>query len=295
MTDYYRNKIVGVTGGCGFVGSHLCEALVQKGAQKVYSLDSLFSGSAGNKCNNVTYIDGNTTQIHDHMPSALDILFHLGEYSRVEQSLDDIEHVIESNVNGTAAVLEFCRKNKIRLIYAGSSTKFGDGGEAVYQSPYAWTKARNTEFVKNYGSWFDLDYAIAYFYNVYGGREIKTGRYATLIALFKRLVMEGQPLTVVHPGTQVRNFTHIDDIVEGLILIGAFGSGDEYGIGSDTAYSILDVAKMFGREIVMLPPRRGNRIEALVKNEKTKALGWIERNSLADHIDEFLKSEIVSE
>ena len=95
---------------------------------------------------------------------------------------------------------------------------------------------------------------------MYGPREISSGKYATLIALFKEKIKNNEALTVVSPGAQKRNFTHIDDIVDGLILVGENGYGDEFGIGSDEAFSILEVAQMFGGEIKMLPERRGNRM-----------------------------------
>jgi len=131
-----------------------------------------------------------------------------------------------------------------------------------------------------------VPYAITYFYNVYGKREISTGKYATLIALFAEKLKRGEPLTVVSPGSQKRNFTHVDDIISGLILVGEHGYGDEFGIGSEEAYSVLEIAKMFGGEIVMLPERKGNRMVSDVVTDKTKALGWRATKSVRDYIEE---------
>ena len=124
-----------------------------------------------------------------------------------------------------------------------------------------------------------------YFYNVYGPREISTGKYATLIALFKEKIKNGEPLTVVSPGSQKRNFTHIEDIIDGLVLVGEQGYGDEFGIGSPEAYSILEIAKMFKGPIEMLPERAGNRMSAEVVTEKTQKLGWGPKRNLIDYID----------
>jgi len=181
--------------------------------------------------------------------------------------------------------LQFVRKAGCKILYAGSSTKFGDGGLGRSASPYAWTKATNTELVMNYGNWFNVPYAITYFYNVYGEREIQTGKYATLIALFKEKMKQGEPLTIVSPGTQKRNFTHIDDIVDGLVLVGESGYGDEFGIGSPEAFTVLEVAGLFGGEIQMLPERKGNRMTADVMTDKTQALGWSPKRKLADYIE----------
>ena len=278
-----RKKIL-VTGGAGFIGSHLCEELAKNKSNDVYSLDNYFTGSKSNHVKNVTYIEGSTADIARLVKFKPYIIYHLGEYSRVEQSFDDIEKVWNYNKNGIFAVLEFVRNTGCKILYAGSSTKYGDGGLGRHASPYAWTKASNTELVVNYGSWFGVQYVITYFYNVYGGREIKTGKYATLIALFKEKMRAGKSLTVVSPGSQKRNFTHIDDIVGGLILVGENGYGDEFGIGSSEAFSIKEVAELFGGEIEMLETRRGNRLTAQVLTDKTRALGWTPKNKLIDYI-----------
>ncbi len=281
-----KNKIL-ITGGAGFIGSHLCERLAKSEANQVYSLDNYFTGSERNHVPNVIYIRGSTTDIEQLISFSPDYIYHLGEYSRVEQSFGDIDDVWRFNNDGTFAVLEFCRKTGAKLIYAGSSTKFGDGGLGRSQSPYAWTKASNTELVKNYGEWFKISYAITYFYNVYGGREISTGKYATLIGLFKEKLKRKQPLTVVLPGDQKRNFTHIDDIINGLVLVGENGYGDEFGIGSPEAYSVLEIARMFSADIKMLPERKGNRMTADVITQKTEALGWKPVKNINAHIQEF--------
>ena len=279
-------KIALVTGGAGFIGSHLCEALFNSGNYEVFSLDNYFTGSKDNQIEGVTYIKGNSAEIDSLIDFKPDYIYHLGEYSRVEQSFEDIELVWKFNKDGIFAVLEFCRKTKAKLIYAGSSTKFGDGGLGRSQSPYAWSKATNTELVKNYGSWFGVSYAITYFYNVYGPREISQGKYATLIALFIEKVKNSEPLTVVSPGTQKRNFTHVDDIIKGIILVGEKGEGDDYGIGSPDSFSILEIANMFqNAKIEMLPERPGNRMTAEVKTQKTIALGWSSRYSVIDYIN----------
>ena len=235
-------------------------------------------------------MQGDTKNIEDLIDCNPDVIYHLGEYSRVEQSFNDIEKVWSSNKDGIFAVLQFCRKFGSKLVYAGSSTKFGDGGLGRSQSPYAWTKASNTELVENYGNWFGIKYAITYFYNVYGGREISTGKYATLIALFKEKYKNGEPLTVVSPGTQLRNFTHIDDIISGLIMVGKKGDGDNYGIGCSQSFSILEIANIFDTEIKMLPEREGNRMSSEVVCSKTKKLGWSETKSVELYIKNIINN-----
>jgi UDP-glucose 4-epimerase len=286
-----KKKIL-VTGGAGFVGSNLCERLSKDSKLEVYSLDNYLMGTESNHVSGVTYIRGDASRIEELVKFKPDVIYHLGEYSRVEQSFDDIELVWRMNKDGIFAVLQFVRKSGSKIVYAGSSTKFGDGGTGRNSSPYAWIKASNTELVKNYAAWFDIPYAITYFYNVYGKREIGKGKYATLIASFADKMKEGQPLTLVSPGTQRRNFTHIDDIVDALVLVGESGKGDDFGIGSNESFSVLEVAELFGGKIQMLPERRGNRMTADVLTAKTEALGWSPRRRLGEYIQAFKEREL---
>lgn len=222
MTD---QKLILVTGGAGFIGSHLCARLVADG-HKVISLDNYFTGSRDNHVAGVDYREGHTKDIEKHVSETPDLVYHLGEYSRVEKSLEEPALVWDLNKYGTFGVLEFWHRRGSKLIYAGSSTKFGDGGLGRDQSPYAWAKATNTELVRNYSAWYGLQHAITYFYNVYGPGE-RAGTYGTVIEIFRQKNIAGEPLTVTAPGTQKRNFTHVEDIIDGLILVGANGTGDD--------------------------------------------------------------------
>lgn len=273
-----------VTGGAGFVGSHLCEALAERDDNQIWSLDNYSTGKRQNHVDGVNYIEGQTSDIETLLKISPDIVYHLGEYSRVEQSFGDLDRLWKSNMDGTFSVLKFCKDRNSKLVYAGSSTKFGDNGLGRHQSPYSWSKASNVDLIKNFGEWYGLKYAITYFYNVYGKREISVGKYATLIGLFSELMRHGEPLTVVSPGTQVRNFTHVSDIVRGLLLVGAHGEGDGYGIGSDETFSVLDIANHFGGEIKMLPPRLGNRMDGELHVDKIKKLNWKAEHSIVDYI-----------
>ena len=134
-----EGKSVLVTGGAGFIGSHLCESLSQN--NDVISLDNYSTGSVANHVEGVIYLKGDTAEISSIVTTKPDLVVHLGEYSRVEQSFDDIGLVWSANKSGTFSVLEFCRTNSSKLVYAGSSTKFGDGGLGGH-NPYGWTKYR---------------------------------------------------------------------------------------------------------------------------------------------------------
>lgn len=278
-----------VTGGAGFIGSCLCKKLLSLGYQ-VISLDNYFTGSSANHITGVDYRKGHTKDISNIIKEKVDIIYHLGEYSRVEKSFDEPKLVWDLNIAGTFGVIEFWRQIKCKLVYAGSSTKFADEGLGRDQSPYAWSKASNTDLVKNYGNWYNLPFAITYFYNVYGPGE-RSGKYGTVIEIFKQQYLQGKSLTVVSPGTQKRIFTHIDDIVDGLILIGEKGYGDEFGLGDNKAYSILEIAKFFDTQIEMLPKRQGNRNSANLHIAKSRELGWIAKKKIKDYIKEITNSQ----
>ncbi len=277
-----QKKTIVVTGGAGFIGSHLCRVLVEHG-HTVISLDNYFTGSKENHVAGVAYREGHTKDIAHLVPEVPDLIFHLGEYSRVEVSLTEPAVVWDYNVIGTLAVCEFWRKTKAKLVYAGSSTKFADGGMGRDQSPYAFSKAMNTELVRNYAEWYTLPFAVTYFYNVYGPGE-RAGQYGTVIEIFKQKYLKGEPLTVTSPGTQTRIFTHVDDIVAGLLVVGEKGAGDEFGLGAETAYSIRTIAEMFGVSVVMTPEAQGNRMHAKLDASKSHMLGWRATHDVSDYI-----------
>lgn len=280
------SKLILVTGGAGFIGTHLCRRLNADG-NRVISLDNYFTGSRENHVPGVEYREGHTKDIEELVPESPDLVYHLGEYSRVEKSFEDIETLWDLNKTGTFAVLEFVRRRGAKIVYAGSSTKFADEGLGRDQSPYAWAKATNTELVRNYAAWYGISYAITYFYNVYGPGE-RAGAYGTVIEIFRQSLLSSRPIGVTLPGTQTRNFTHVDDIVEGLVLVGEKGQGDDFGLGDATAYSMLDVAHLFGGETIMLPERPGNRMSSGVDTEKSRAIGWQCKKNLAAYVAEII-------
>ena len=290
------NQLILVTGGAGFIGSHLCARLVKDGHQ-VISLDNYFTGSRENHVPGVDYREGHTKDIEKHIHESPDLIYHLGEYSRVAKSIEEPSLAFDLNVLGTFGVLEFWRKRGGKLVYAGSSTKMvgarDDGTLGRDLAPYTWMKAANSELIMNYARWYARQCAIAYFYNVYGpGERAGVDGYGTVIETFRRQHIAGEPLTVRAPGTQMRAFTHVDDTVAGLILIGEKGEGEGYGIGAAESYSLLDVVHMFGGDITQLPYTPTTRSEAgSIDTEKLRALGWKQTKTLQGYIEEIKKQK----
>lgn len=289
-----------VTGGAGFIGSHLIEKLAKLNPNnRIMSIDNYSTGIKENEFPELaTYLCGHTSRINsciynnsyfaDFVP---EIVYHLGEYSRIVPSFEDIQTCFHSNIEGTFSVLEYCCKHNAKLVYAASSSKFGNNCEDQHLSPYAWMKAKNVELINNYKEWFGLKSAICYFYNVYGGRQISRGKYATLVGIFQEQYLSGEPLTVVEPGTQRRDFTHVDDIVDGLILAGGRGDGDNYLLGTGKNYSIVEVTGMFDHPYVLVPARTGERFTSMAYESRAQSeLGWSAKISLPDYINEWKKS-----
>ena len=175
-------KKILVTGGAGFVGSNLLEELSRDKNNCLTSLDSYFTGKEENHVDGVNYIRGftwNIDQIFENQK--FDIIYHFGEYSRISTSFNDINILNDSILKGTPKVFEYARKNKSKVIYSASSSKFGNQGKDENLSPYAWMKSKMVELLINYRNWFNLEYEICYFFNV-TDRQISTGY--TVVGIF---------------------------------------------------------------------------------------------------------------
>jgi len=212
-----------------------------------------------------------------------DNIFHFGEYSRVEKSREQPRLALKNGYQSFPALLEYAMDINAKVTYSASSTKFASRGSSL--SPYTFFKASNSDLIQRYGEWYGLNYVTVYFYNCYGSNEISQGDYATLIGKYKHMKKNGATkLPVSRPGTQTRNFTHIEDTVAGIVLATKSGNGDGYGIGSDEAYSVLDVCEMFGCQPDFYDANAANRAGAPVNNQKIKALGWQAKHRLPQYI-----------
>ena len=140
-------------------------------------------------------------------------------------------------------------KNKIKLIYSATSATLGNKGKDKNLSPYAFTKSKNLEFLENLKKWFNFQYEVIFFYNVYGSRQICKGKMATVIGIFEECYLQGKPLPVVRPGTQSRRFTHINDTIDVCYKAWKRNKCLYYSISNKESYSILKVAKMFKSKI----------------------------------------------
>jgi UDP-glucose 4-epimerase len=286
-----NDKNILVTGGAGFCGSNLIKHIQSKyPSATITVLDNLFTGVIKNVPDDVLFINGDTCDIETYFKNdeiSFDIVFHFGEYSRIVSSFDDIDYVLKTNLHGTTRVLEMCRKWGSKLIYSASSSKFGNDGEDENLSPYSWMKSKIVELIKNYKKWYNLEYEICYFFNVYGPGQITSGDYATVVGIFERQCSNNEDLTVVSPGTQSRDFTHIDDIVRGVIASVEKNLNGEWHLRSGTTHTIIEVAKMFDTSYTFIPERRGERIDAVkIETDTNDKLDWEPKHSLSQYIND---------
>ena len=266
----FNKKSVLITGGAGFVGSNLIKLLLAKTKLNIISLDNYSSGSKKNhiKSPRVKYLTGETKNIKSiiKQPKKIHSVFHFGEFARIYQSFLNMNECLDSNTIGTNSIFNFCLKNKIKLIYSATSASLGNKGNDKNLSPYAFTKAKNLELLENLKKWFNFQYEVIYFYNVYGPGQISKGKMATVIGIFEEAFKKSKPLPVVLPGTQTRRFTHIDDTVNVCYFAWKKNLSRHYSISNKESFSILEVARMFKSKIKFLKKRPGERYSSALTN-----------------------------
>ena len=275
-----------VTGGVGFVGTNLIKRLLKEG-HMVVSLDNYSTGKKENEQDGCLYLDVdiNNLEYSDttaELLAGFDIIFHMAALARIQPSLLRPQESINANVNGTLNILELARKNNTPVVYAGSSS-FHHG---LYGSPYAWSKHAGEQLCELYSKVYNLSTVICRFYNVYGPHQLEDGEYSTVLGIFERQYRNKEPLTVTGTGEQRRDFTHIDDIVDGLYkCIGKDFKADIFELGRGKNFSINEVADLFNWKKVHILARNGEYDRTLCDytNAKEK-LGWEPTRNLEEYI-----------
>jgi UDP-glucose 4-epimerase len=274
-----------VTGGVGFIGTALIKKLLNEG-YNVHSLDNYEVGLKENEVDGCNYHVGDIENIH-LMDKDFDLIFHLAALSRIQPSFNNPTETFRVNTIGTQDVCEFARLSGAKVIYAGSSSRWHN----PYQSPYAACKHMGEEACKMYKKTYGMDIEIVRFYNVYGPGEIVDGDWAAVVGKWRRQVKNGEPITIVGDGEQRRDFTYIDDIIDGLWKIGVkdIKHEDAWELGTGMNYSINEVynwfKEKFGVESITLPNQSGNYRETMRENDDSlKKLNWKPTDQLKKYI-----------
>ena len=290
-----------VTGGAGFIGTNLIKRLVKEG-HDVISIDNYDTGKREHHQDGCSYNNFDISK--DHVPYGRlywskstkpmdesgypDVIFHLAALPRIQPSFKTPTESFKANVLGTMNILEWARKNgNIPVVYAGSSSANGD----KYANPYTFTKWQGEKLCKMYSYIYEVPTAICRFYNVYGPHQLTEGEYCTLIGIFETLYKEGKPLTITGDGEQRRDFTHVEDIVDGLMRVSEHNTfmGQEFEFGRGKNYSVWDIAEAFGKghRIKYIDGRPGEMRETLCTDTTAHdLLDWEPTKDVIDFIKE---------
>ena len=276
-----------ITGALGFVGKNLAKRLVADG-HDVIGLDNYEIGKAADEVDGVRYLPWDIEQIEYLKGDGIDLCFHLAALSRIQPSFEQPSETFRVNARGTEAVCEWARHNKVKVVYSGSSSQWHD----PFLSPYALYKKLGEDVCKLYRMIYGLNVEIARFYNVYGPGEITEGKWAAVIGKWRGQVQQNHPITIVGDGEQRRDFTHIDDIVDGLIKIG-FGTDtheDAWELGTGFNYSLYEVAELFVEKFsavkVYMSQERGNYKETIrINNDAIDKLVWTPTDKIKEYIE----------
>jgi UDP-glucose 4-epimerase len=296
-------KII-VTGGAGFIGSHIVDSLINSNHQ-VTVIDNLSSPTHENFYYNpaAEYHPLDIAEFESIRPlfDGVEYVFHLAAESRIQPTIENPLLAFRTNTIGTVNILQASREAGVkRVIYSSTSSSYGRKNtpplvETMYEdclNPYSVAKVAGEKACKMYYDLFGLETVIFRYFNVYGPREPVKGNYAPVVGLFLRQHIAGEPLTIVGDGEQRRDFTHVNDVVQANMLA-MTTDHDQYGtvfnVGTGSNHSVLELAAFISNNIQFVPPRLGEARETLADNTKIKTvLGWKPKHSIETYIREQL-------
>lgn len=273
-----------VTGGAGFVGTNLIKRLLSEG-HEVLSIDNYSTGKKENHIIGAKYID---KDLKDGVLSEnVDCVFHLASLARIGPSFENPEKTIDVNFNITLNILKYCRERKIPVVYAGTSSHHS----GRFKNPYTFSKDVSEDLIVLYQKLFGLQSTITRFYNVYGPHHLTEGEYCTLIGRWENKYINYEPLVIYGDGSKRRDFTHVEDIVDALLLILAKQCwGQVFELGRGKNYSVSEIASYFNSEIVYEENKIGEAQNTLCEDKlASELLGWEPKREISDYIKDFLK------
>jgi len=294
-----------VTGGAGFIGSHLTDALIEKG-HEVLVIDNLSTGKKEYVNPKARFFELDLRELDKIKPffERVDFVFHEAALPRIPLSIERPVETNDINIKGTLNVLVAAKDAGVKkVIYASSSSVLG--GEAVLPmkedapcdplNPYALQKYVGELYCKIFSEIYGLPTVSLRYFNVYGPRQPRKGAYTPVIGIFLTQKKTGQPLTITGDGEQTRDFSHVFDVVRANVLAmesDKVGKGEVINVGAGDNHSVNEIAKMMGGETVHIPARPGEMRDTLADTTRAKELlGWQPEITLEEGIKKLLEEE----
>ena len=300
-----------VTGGAGFIGSHIVDALLSSG-HEVRVIDNESSECHdhfnwnSNACNYWEDIT-NYRRIR-HIFNDIDYVFHCAAESRIQPCIDNPLLAINTNTVGTGVILQCARESGVKkVIYSSTSAAYGLKNSAPMDetmpedclNPYSVTKVAGEKLCSMYTKLYGLNTVIFRYFNVYGEREPIKGPYAPIIGVFLKQARALKPLTIVPDGNQRRDFVHVSDVVDANMLAMLIHDdaqnvyGEVFNVGSGKNYSMLELAALISDKVEFIAPREGEAKVTLANIEKiTNKLSWCPTVTLESYIQNELRRKI---
>ena len=276
-----------VTGGAGFIGTNLIKRLLNNG-HSVVSLDNYSTGLHTNHQSGAVYVNADIRNLEEHSDAfwqKFDVVYHLAAIARIQPSFSQPIEYFDTNAMATMKLAKICVDCNIPIIYAGSSSHHS----GKFKNPYTFSKDIGEEVIKLFQQQYNLNASIARFYNVYGPHHLKQGGYCTLLGNWERCLETGEQIVIYGDGSKRRDFTHVDDIVDALIMIFEQHQwGYEFELGRYKNYSVSDIAKLYNiSNIEYLDDKPGEADETLCTDMTAQnVLGW----EPCKNVDEYIKS-----
>ena len=270
-----------ITGGAGFVGTNLIKKLLEQGHTCI-SVDNYNTGLKENHQEGAVYLEEDIRYKTDYNIINPEVVFHMAAIARIQPSFDKPKDYFEVNANGTMHLVDWCAKNNVPLVYAGSSSKHS----GKFKNPYTFSKDIGEEIIQLYQEHYNLKASVTRFYNVYGPHQLTEGGYTTLIGRWLNNLKKDLPCEIYGDGEQRRDFTHVDDIVDALVkVIEQEAYGYEFELGRGKNYAVNEVAEMFDIKPTYKEGKPGEARNTLNTDQTAKeVLGWVAKKELFDYI-----------
>ena len=279
-----------VTGGCGFIGSHIVDYLAKLGQEVVVVDNRSANNDRFYENDQVKYLNADITD-YSAMSAAMegvDYVFHLAAESRLQPAIKNPIDAVTRNCVGTTVLLQAARNACVRrFVYSSTSSGYGNNPAPSVETqpddclnPYSASKVAAEKFCKMYTDLYGLDTVCLRYFNVFGERSPTRGQYAPVIGIFERQKAAGEPLTIVGDGSQKRDFVYVGDVARANYLASIMPlkghNGEVFNVGSGKNYSIQEIADLISPEQKYLPKREGEMETTLANIDKIKSvIGWV--------------------